>query len=99
METNNRLIKPINELIISNKDMYISCLEKTMFFLSHELRKPVANLLGLSQLLNSNSNSPEQIQKILLYTQVSASSIDSNTKVLSAYISVNIDRYKKGICF
>ena len=88
--------KRANEYISANKELqkaqeyqkeYIAGLEKMMFMTSHKVRQPITNILGLSELIDPNTNSPEELKEYLLYIKQSALSLDSFTKDLTAFIS------------
>jgi CheY-like chemotaxis protein len=53
---------------------YIKSLEKMLFKISHELRGPIANLLGLINVSRYSDNSPEELRHIMscIYPTVNA---------------------------
>src|SRR5690606_34493394 len=59
MELNEELRKYTSELIISNKE-----LEQFSYIISHNLRAPVANIKGLLDAMNDDSN-PIEVQEVL----------------------------------
>ncbi len=59
MELNEELRKYTSELIISNKE-----LEQFSYIISHNLRAPVANIKGLLEAMDDDSN-PEEVQRTL----------------------------------
>jgi signal transduction histidine kinase len=58
-----------------------------MFMTSHRVRQPITNILGLSELINLNTNSPEELKEYLDYIKQSALSLDRFTNDLTAFIS------------
>lgn len=87
--------KRASELIKINSELenalayhkeYIDGLGKMMFITSHKIRIPVANILGLSKLLEDAINSPEELKLCLNYIQESALSLDAFTKELTLFI-------------
>ena len=90
------------ELIITYKELrraearmkdHIAGLEEMMFMTSHKVRKPVANILGLTALLEGFIRSPARLRKMIKYLKLSAEELDGFTKELTAFIS---DMEKKG---
>ncbi|MGL2964264.1 diguanylate cyclase [Flavobacterium sp. RSB2_4_14] len=88
--------KRANELILINNELkkaeeyhteYIKGLEEMMFITSHKIRIPVANILGLTKLLEDTSNSPDEIAQTLNYIKESALSLDDFTTELTHFIS------------
>jgi signal transduction histidine kinase len=61
-------------------------LEEMMFIVSHKIRQPVANILGISSLLDNTNNSPADLKKMVAFMKQSALSLDNFTKELSAFI-------------
>lgn len=61
-------------------------LEEMMFIVSHKIRQPVANILGISNLLDNTNNSPVDLKKMIAFMKLSALSLDNFTKELSAFI-------------
>jgi signal transduction histidine kinase len=74
---------------------YITLLEKLMAFISHDIRKHVAHVLGLSCVMKSSSLNPEQLNEKLLDIKHSATSLDTRTRELSASIYKKILSLKK----
>lgn len=74
---------------------YIKGLEEMMFITSHKVRQPVAEILGISNLLDQSINySYEEMKKIVGYLKQSALSLDTFTKELTLFM-VEIDRKGK----
>jgi len=80
--------------IVAQKE-YISLLEKLLIFISHNVRQPVAHILGLSSLLKTVSDDPVLLNKKLLYMKQSAMLLDIRTRELSALIYKKILSLKK----
>lgn len=84
------------ELIAANLELkkaeeyqkeYINGLEEIMFMTSHKVRQPIANILGLPYLLNTQCvNSPDELKEALDYIKESALSLDIFTKELTQFI-------------
>jgi len=70
-----------------NLKVYVKGLEEMMYMTSHRVRKPVANIIGLTDLINNTLNSPAQIKKIVKYLNESALSLDVFIKELNAFVS------------
>lgn len=65
---------------------YIVGIEKMIFMISHKVRQPIANILGLSQLLDLSKDSNAEIEQTLNYIKISAASLDILTKELNTDI-------------
>ncbi len=83
------------ELIAINNDLkkaekyqkqYIKGLEKMMYFISHRVRQPICQIVGISNLLECPKNSIEEIIKMVGYVKASALSLDTFTKDLTKLI-------------
>jgi len=66
---------------------HISGLEEMMFMTSHKVRKPVANILGLTHLLEDFLSSPAKLRQLVAYLRISAQELDDFTKELTEFIS------------
>jgi signal transduction histidine kinase len=64
---------------------YIEGLESILFMTSHRIRQPIANILGLSYLLNDSKNSNEEIKVFIEFIKQSALILDVYTQELSSY--------------
>lgn len=62
-------------------------LEDMLFMISHNVRQPVTNLVGLVNLLESKENSEEELATILTYIKDSAYALDDFTRELTTYIN------------
>nr|WP_315142815.1 diguanylate cyclase [uncultured Flavobacterium sp.] len=87
--------KRTEELIAANAELkkaeeyqkeYILGLEKMMFMTSHKVRLDIANILGISNLLDHATNSPEEHKQFVDYIRKSAISLDVFTKELTFFI-------------
>ena len=65
---------------------HIRSLEEMLFMTSHQVRKPIVNLLGLANQLDDPANSNDEIMKIVSYIKESVASLDSYTRELTSYI-------------
>lgn len=77
-----------------SKESYIRGLEQLMFLTSHRVRQPVANIMGIANVLRTTESSPEEIKKIVGYMQHSAVSLDEFTKELTEYIEQLKHKFK-----
>jgi signal transduction histidine kinase len=64
---------------------YIEGLESILFMTSHRIRQPIANILGLSYLLNDSKNSKEEIKVFIEFIKQSALILDVYTQELTSY--------------
>ncbi|NNU33196.1 hypothetical protein HK413_01595 [Mucilaginibacter sp. S1162] len=51
---------------------YVHGLEAMMFMTHHKVRQPVANILGMANLIEKHANSPDELKKIADYMKQSA---------------------------
>lgn len=65
---------------------YLKGLEKMLFMTSHKVRQPVANILGISYLLDKNLVTIAELGKIVNYMKQSVLSLDIFTKELTTFI-------------
>lgn len=65
---------------------HIQGLEKMMFMISHNIRQPVAHILGLSNLLDNEKNISQETKQMLEFMKQSAQSLDGLTRELSIFI-------------
>ena len=61
-------------------------IEKMVFITLHRFRQPKSNILGLAELLDQNTNSPEEL-KYLDYIKQSSLALNNFTKYLTPFIS------------
>ncbi len=98
-------IHPVNEglfilsMIITDKVrlenerlMYTKNLEEMLFITSHKIRQPVTNILGLTELLEYDSNLSKDASKALYFIKNSAVKLDSFTHELNNFI---VDKAKR----
>ena len=72
---------------------YVLGLEEMIFMTSHKVRQPIANILGISSMLDQLIDSPSDLKKMIDYIKESALSLDAFTKELTIFMS---DLEKKG---
>jgi signal transduction histidine kinase len=82
------LLLKVNKELKKAKEIqkgYIEGLESILFMTSHRIRQPIANILGLSYLLNESKNSKEEIKVFIEFIKQSALTLDVYTQELSSY--------------
>jgi signal transduction histidine kinase len=77
----NEKLKKVQE----TQKEYIEGLESILFMTSHRIRQPIANILGLSYLLNDSKNSKEEIKVFIEFIKQSSLILDVYTQGLSSY--------------
>ena len=76
---------------------YIKGIEEMMFITSHKVRQPVAQILGISMLLNTTINySHDELKKIVGYIKGSATTLDDFTRELSIFMADLETKMKSG---
>ncbi|MDZ4823391.1 MAG: GAF domain-containing protein [Flavobacteriales bacterium] len=80
-----RNINQIKEAQLT-KDAHIRTMEEILFKTSHEVRQPVANILGIAQIMNSSRQSPDEMKELVDYMKSSATSLDAFTRELTEFI-------------
>ncbi len=92
------------ELIMAYKELqkvegflkdHIQGLEKMMVMTSHKVRQPIAQILGLSNLLDQFLKSPKKLKVIVEYIKESALTLDAYTKELTKFMSNMEKKVKK----
>jgi hypothetical protein len=92
---NDEKEKRAAELMLTNLELrnaqesqkeYIRGLEQIMFITSHKVRQPIANILGLSLMLDLVNDSKEEIEQSLDHLKKSALSLDILTKELNTHV-------------
>ncbi len=88
--------KRATELIVANKELkkadeehqkeYIGWLEEMMFMTSHRVRQPIARIIGVSTILDTLINSPDELKQMTGFMKQSAQSLDNLTRELGAFI-------------
>jgi len=76
---------------------YITALEAMLFMMSHEVRKPVANILGLVEDVRTNNTdlSGADIRELCIHLQTSATELDTFINALSTFME-QTEREHKG---
>lgn len=69
-------------------------LEEIMFIVSHKIRLPLTNIIGLTNLLNINANTDEESIEIIELIKKSATDLDLFTKELALFIK-KLDEIKE----
>ncbi len=87
-EKSGDLAKTNEELIQSNNE-----LRQFSFTVSHNLRGPVARLLGLTNLIESPLR-PDEFEKVTKYIHQSASELDSILRDLTTIIDIRSELYR-----
>ncbi|MDP3394242.1 PAS domain S-box protein [Sediminibacterium sp.] len=82
--------KVTQDLIQRNRD-----LEQFTFIVSHNLRGPVVNILGISNILNTEFLDPEELKKFISSLCMSANSLDNVLKDLNTILQVKNDINEK----
>mgnify|MGYP001423378589 FL=1 len=65
---------------------YVKNLEKMLFMVSHEVRHPVSQILGIVQILQDYSNVDEECKEFISSLKVSAEDLDIFIKRLSSFM-------------
>lgn len=99
---NNEKEKRADELAFANSELlkaeriqkeHIHALEEIMFIISHKVRKPVANILGISHLMEDSENhTSEELKKMVQNMVQSATSLNVFTHELSTFIHILIKK-------
>lgn len=71
---------------VTHWQLNIKHLEEILFALSHKVRQPVANILGIANLLDNEHLNEEELKKIVGYMKVSVNSLDSFIKDMTHHI-------------
>jgi signal transduction histidine kinase len=71
--------------------IYEKGLRKMMYIISHKIRQPITKIMGLSVLLEDDTNNPEEIQQIVSYIKQSSELLDEFTKELTLFVSKQED--------
>jgi PAS domain S-box-containing protein len=82
--------KVTQHLIQRNRD-----LEQFTFIVSHNLRGPVVNILGISNILNTEFLDPEELKNFISSLCMSANSLDNVLKDLNTILQVKNDINEK----
>ncbi|HQT22268.1 MAG: hypothetical protein B7X86_04570 [Sphingobacteriales bacterium 17-39-43] len=65
---------------------YVKNLEKMLFMVSHEVRHPVSQILGIVQILQEHDNMDAESSELISNLKVSAADLDIFTKKLSSFM-------------
>lgn len=79
-------IKVAHDLLKRNRD-----LEQFTYIVSHNLRGPLVNILGIANLLNTEFLDPEELKKFISSLCMSANSLDNVLKDLNNILQVKND--------
>jgi len=76
------------EVSTQKQQKYVTALEAMLFMMSHEVRKPVANILGLVEAYRTNSAglSEAEMQELCTYLHYSAAELDTFIKSLNTFM-------------
>lgn len=73
----------LRKLAEKEKNEYCQNIERLLFTMSHHLRQPVVQVLGLVNLLKSQSMNKEESEKILQFIEESVSAMDRCTREIT----------------
>ncbi|OFY86573.1 MAG: hypothetical protein A3F72_08840 [Bacteroidetes bacterium RIFCSPLOWO2_12_FULL_35_15] len=74
---------------------YIKSLEDMLFMTNHEVRQPVANCLGLMNIIDSENPSKKDLVKIYDHIKDSASKLEVFTRKLTLFLHDLTEKHKK----
>lgn len=74
---------------------YVKSLEDMLFMTNHEVRQPVANCLGLMNIVNSTNPSKKDLMKIYDHLKHSASKLEMFTRKLTLFLHDLAEKHKK----
>ncbi len=82
------LYRKLNQANLQKEQRYLKAIEEMIFITSHQVRKPVANILGLINILNNERIvlTPSELKDTLQYLLSSANEMDSIIKELNIFI-------------
>lgn len=81
--------------VVKNQNAYIKHLNKILIMISHNLRQPMAHIIGLCHLLSGKGVSKKEQSKMTGFMKHAVSCLDDFTKELNAYIQSLIAKFKK----
>jgi len=89
-------LKITNDLLQRNRD-----LEQFTFIISHNLRAPTANIIGITSILQSDSLSSEEHNELLKALSTSVGGLDNIIKDINSILQVKkeVNEKKEHICF
>jgi signal transduction histidine kinase len=79
--------KVVREKKEEQKEKYIKSIEDILFKISHEIRRPVCNIQGITNMLDFQSLSKEDLLKTSKYLKDSVAEIDTFTKTLTEFLN------------
>lgn len=82
---------------ITNLKDHITQLKEMIFMISHRVRQPIANILGLSDALDESINNPVEFKKIVDYMKQSAIDLEEFTHELNHFIQNSKDKAENEI--
>ncbi len=95
----DRTGKPIKKIAsitdITTWQLNINHLEDVLFALSHKVRLPITNILGISNLLEEEKIDQEELNKIVGYMKDSVNSLDTFVKEITCLISTHKQKVLK----
>lgn len=68
------------------KNLYLETLEEMMFDLSHTIRQPLANSIGLVDAFKSYDLSDRDVKKLVDFLRISVNKVDEHIREMSDYI-------------
>lgn len=88
--------KMTSDIVQRNKD-----LEQFAYIVSHNLRAPVANIIGFAQELNNKNNTEEEAKLFSTYLTASASKLDDVIKDLNYILQIRrgVDEQRETVSF
>jgi signal transduction histidine kinase len=80
--------RKLNQMSIFKEQRHLKEMEEMLFIISHGARKPVANILGLADIINSDSDalSMSDLKKQCQYLHYSANELDNFIKELNTFV-------------
>jgi PAS domain S-box-containing protein len=75
-----------------NRELYLKELEEIIFMISHKVRHPVANIIGLSNILDQENNTEKELKEIGGHMKSSAVALDLLTRELAAFLDKSRNR-------
>jgi PAS domain S-box-containing protein len=82
LKASNNALKKAKEFLTE----HIRGLENMLSMTSHGVRQPVANILGIIQLLDKSVTSPAELKKLMDYIKEAALALDTFTKRLTVFM-------------
>jgi signal transduction histidine kinase len=79
--------KIVREKKEEQKEKYIKSIEDILFKISHEIRRPVCNIQGITNALDYKNLSKDDLAKTSHYLKDSVAEIDTFTKTLTEFLN------------